>query len=90
VAIRAFIEDWHAAFARVAAELEEVVDIGGGVQFVVWTLTAATPGSSAELRLRFASLTTIVGGLLVNIRNYSDVDEARAAAERLAQERADG
>ena len=89
-AIRAFIEDWHAPFERLAMRFEEALDLASGVSFAVVVLTGRYPGSSAEVHLRYASVTTFADGLITGTRNYTDIDEARAAAERLAQERADG
>jgi hypothetical protein len=40
--------------------------------------------------MRSASVAVFAGGVLVRHTLYTDIDEARAAAERLAQERADG
>ncbi len=45
------------------------------------------PWISADVRLRYASVGTNADGLIVSTRNYTNVDEARAAAERLAKER---
>ena len=87
-AIRAFIEDWHAPFERFAMELEEILDLGSEVSFAVVVLNGNYAGSSSEVRLRYASVSTYADGLIAKIRNYTDIDEARAAAERLAQERA--
>ena len=88
-AIRAFIEDWHAPFERLTLEFEEMLDLGSGVSFAVLVLAGSYAGSSAEVRLRYASVSTNVNGLIARTRNYTDIDEARATAERLAQERAD-
>jgi hypothetical protein len=43
--------------------------------------------SSVDVRLRFASVAEWTNGLIVRIRNYTDIDEAHAAAELLAEER---
>jgi hypothetical protein len=46
-------------------------------------------GSSGEVTIRYGSVITWDDGLVVRVANYpeADIDEARAAAERLAQER---
>jgi hypothetical protein len=46
-------------------------------------------GSSGDVRLRYAAVTEWTKGPIVRTRNYTDIDEALTAAERLAQERAD-
>jgi hypothetical protein len=46
--------------------------------------------SAGWVRQRYAAVATWADGLVERQRNYFDIDEARAAAERLAQEPADG
>ena len=86
-AVRAFSQDWLASFEAMTVELEEVRDLGSGVAFAVIALSGRPLGSSVEVRLRFGSVAEWTNGLIVRIRNYTDIDEARAAAERLAEER---
>ncbi len=43
-------------------------------------------GSSGEVQLRYATVSVWEDGKLARITNHGDIDEARAAAERLAQE----
>jgi hypothetical protein len=47
-------------------------------------------GSSAQVQLEYASVAEWTDGLMARVTQYTDIDEARAAAERLAQERAAG
>jgi hypothetical protein len=42
---------------------------------------------SADVHLRFAVVVTHAGGVVSQWTDYVTIDEARAAAERLAQER---
>jgi hypothetical protein len=44
-------------------------------------------GSTAHVRYRIAQVNTWVDGMIVRSTGYNDIDEARAAAERLAEER---
>jgi hypothetical protein len=53
----------------------------------VIVLSGRPLASSVDVRLRFASVAEWTNGLIVRIRNYTDIDEAHAAAERLAEER---
>jgi ketosteroid isomerase-like protein len=89
-AIRVFNEDWLASFEGMTGKFEEVRDLGNGVTFAVIVLDSRPLGGSVDVRLRFASVAEWANGLIVRTRNYTDIDEARAAAERLAQERVDG
>src|SRR5213080_4581579 len=50
------------------------------------TLKGRPIGSGGEVQLRYAAVTEWVGGMVVRDTNYTDIDEARAAAERLAEE----
>jgi hypothetical protein len=45
-------------------------------------------GSSREIEARYAAVNVWVDGLIESVTNYADIDQARAAAERLAHERA--
>jgi ketosteroid isomerase-like protein len=86
-AIRSFWEDWYASYENFEIEPEEEHDLGNGVGFTVVTQKASPVGSSGEVRLRYALVSVWVDGLIVRLTNYADIDEARADAERLAQER---
>jgi hypothetical protein len=44
-------------------------------------------GGSAEVQFRFGSVTTWKEGLVERQVNFIEIDEARAAAERLVEER---
>jgi hypothetical protein len=70
-------------------EPEEIVDLGNGVVFAVFSQHARLAGSTAEVRLRQPAVAIWADDLAVRLTMYpeSDIDEARATAERLAQER---
>jgi ketosteroid isomerase-like protein len=87
-AIRAFLEDWLALYEEFEIELGEVLDLGHGVVFSVTHQTARLVGTEGSVRETYAA-TTEIGpeGLAARIVLAQDIDEARAAAERLAQER---
>jgi ketosteroid isomerase-like protein len=88
VAIRGFWEDWYASYEDLEIEPEEQLDLGNGVGFTVVIQKARPVGSSGEVRLRYALVGVWVDGLIVRLTNYADIDEAHAAAECLAEERA--
>jgi ketosteroid isomerase-like protein len=88
VAIRAFIQEWWDAFEDLRFELEEVLDLGNGVTFSVVGQEGRPAGSASYVRTRQASVTEwLEEGMAARITVYTDIDEARAAAERLAGER---
>jgi ketosteroid isomerase-like protein len=90
VAVRGFVEDWFASYLEYEFEAEEILDLGNGVTFAVFIQKGRPVGSSGEVQLRYAGVGVWEDGRAKRVTNYSDIDEARATAERLAQERADG
>jgi ketosteroid isomerase-like protein len=86
-AIRRTFEDWWQAFEEDERELEEFHDLGNGVTFGVHNRRARPKGSSGFLEQRFAIVTTLADGLVRRATLYTDIDAARADAERLARER---
>jgi len=89
-AVRAFVEDWTGSYGEFELVLEQVLDLGNEVVFAVVFQRARLANSCAEVRMRYASVNSVARGLFERITNYTDIDEARAAAERLVRERADG
>jgi uncharacterized protein (TIGR02246 family) len=85
-AIRSFIEDWFGAYEELEFGLEEVRDLGKGVVFAVVTQNGRPVGSAGHVRQREGWVYVWAGGLIAQF-TISDIDEARATAERLAQER---
>jgi ketosteroid isomerase-like protein len=86
-AARGFLEDWFASYEEYELEAEEILDLGNGVGFRVLNMKGRPVGSSGEVQLRYAAVGVWEDGKIVRMTNYNDLDEARAAAERLAQER---
>ena len=86
-AIRRFFEDWWGSYEESEAEAEEIVDLGSGITFAVLIFNARPVGSAGVVRFRYAAVTEWVGSTVVRETNYTDIDEGRAAAERLAEER---
>ena len=70
-------------------EFQEVRDLGNGVAFAVAVQSARLAGSTGLVRGRYAVVSAWADGLIKQITNYpySDRNEARADAERLAEER---
>ena len=85
-AIRGFIEEWFAAYEELEFELEEVRDLGNGVVFAVVAQTGRPAGSGGRLQQREGWVLVWVGDLIARL-SISEVDEGRAAAQRLAGER---
>jgi ketosteroid isomerase-like protein len=86
-AIRGFLEDWWGTWANHRSEVEEVVDLGHGVVFARAWEDGRLVGSEGHVEQRVGRVLVWVEGMIEMFAAYSDIDEARAAAERLAKER---
>src|SRR5438093_13302136 len=86
-AIRGFSEEWLGSYEEFEVDLEELLDLGNGVTFGVLVQKARPAGSVGYVRYRFAQVVTWVDGVIVRLAGYNDIDQARAAAERLGEER---
>jgi uncharacterized protein (TIGR02246 family) len=85
-AIRSFLEDWFGTYEELELGLEEVRDLGNGVVFAVVLQTGRPAGSDGRVRQREGWIFVWVRGLIARL-TISEVDEARAAAERRAEQR---
>ena len=86
-AIRGFYEDFTGAFEDFENDFEEIRDLGGGVAFVVFVQRGRPPGSAGWVQVRSATVLTFADGVIERQTNSVDIDQVRAAAERLAEER---
>jgi ketosteroid isomerase-like protein len=86
-AIRSFLEDWFGAYDEFAFEPEEFRDLGNGVAFSVIGQRGRLADSAAWIPDRFAVVFTWTDDLIETVTNFTDAEDARAAAERLAKER---
>jgi len=85
LAIRKFFEDWIGAFDQFEMKVEEIRDLGNGVVFAVAVQDARPAGGRGNLRLRHAAVSVWLDGVAIRVTNYPDIEEGRAAAERMAQ-----
>jgi ketosteroid isomerase-like protein len=86
-AIRSFLEDWLGSYDEYDYEQEEARELGNGVVFAVSRLDARPLGSLGRVQERWAFTFVWTGGMIVRVTGHTDIDEARAAAERLAESR---
>jgi ketosteroid isomerase-like protein len=86
-AIRGFVEDWLGSYDETKLEPEEMCDLGAGVGFYVVVMRGRPRGSGGWVQFRYGSVLTWIDALCERHTDYPDIDQARAAAERLAQER---
>ena len=85
--MRAFFEEWLGTYEEYEQEVEEIQDLGNGVTFAVLLQRARPAGSSGWVEFRDARVLLWADGLVERVNLFLDIDEARAAAERLAEER---
>ena len=86
-AITGFVEDWFASWQDLVLEVEEIVDLGHGVVFALVREEGRPTASGGHVEQERGWVTLWVKGKIARIVIYLDIDEARAAAERLAEER---
>ena len=86
-AIRGFIQGVVEAYHDAEVDVEDVLDLGGGIGFVIASLEGQLANSTAHMRTRMGAVYVWADSLIVRVASYTDIDEARAAAERLAEER---
>ena len=86
-AISAFVKEWIGAYDEWEAVMGEVLELDNGVVFTVNQQVARPTGSSGNVRLHDAYVFICEDSRIVRWTAYQDIDEARAAAERLAEER---
>jgi ketosteroid isomerase-like protein len=84
-AIRNFLEGWIGSFDEYEVVVEEMAALGNGVVFAVATQHARPAGSRGHMRLRYAPVFVWADGVAVRVTHYRDIEEARAAAGRLAE-----
>jgi ketosteroid isomerase-like protein len=86
-AIRSFLEDWLGSYENYEDNHEEGLDLGHGVLFVVSRPDAGPRGSRGRVQERWSFTVLWVAGMVMRVTGRTDIDEARAAAKRLAESR---
>jgi ketosteroid isomerase-like protein len=87
-AIRGFLDDWFGSFADLRMEVEEFVVLDDGVVLVVVNQEGRPVGVDGQVHQREGwAIWWSADSLIVRLTVHTDIDEARAAAERLAESR---
>jgi ketosteroid isomerase-like protein len=86
-ATRRFLEDWIEDYEGYEREMLEGHDLGNGVVFTIERQDARPPGSPTMVHERWAFTVEWEAGMVVRVTGDRDIDEARAAAEALAESR---
>jgi hypothetical protein len=85
--IRDFLVGYWATWEDHHHEIEEILDFGNGVLSVAIREDGCPRGSKARVQARHLQVFEWMQGEIVRITGYPGIDEARGAAERLAQDR---
>ena len=85
-AIRSFAENWRRSYEEYQYETE-ILDLGHGVMLSIVREEGRLVGGDGRIEERVAHLATWANGKIERLKHYTDLDQARADAERLAQER---
>jgi hypothetical protein len=86
-AIVGFVRDYWSMFDDHHHYVEEDADLGHGVIWGVLRERGRIKGADAYVEARWAFVSLLIEGQCVRFAGYRDLDEGRAAAERLAEER---
>jgi ketosteroid isomerase-like protein len=86
-AIRSFLEDWIGAYEEYEVEPEQVLDLGSGVVLAVARQKARLAHGTGSIQMHHGNVFVWEEGVIALLTHYNDPDQARAAAERLAEER---
>jgi ketosteroid isomerase-like protein len=88
-ALRTFQEDWLAGYDEVAYTIEEIIDAGNGVALVRVLQTAQPRATAGRVTQREPNVLITEDSRVIRMIIYpeSELDVARADAERLAKER---
>jgi ketosteroid isomerase-like protein len=85
--IRDLLEDWSRAYDEWAITFDEFLDCGAGIVFAVVTERGRLAGSTGHVHFRIAVVAAFAERMIVRVSTYTDIDDARTAAERLAEQR---
>jgi hypothetical protein len=86
-AISDFIEDWLSSYGEAEDKAEELIELANDVVFAIVRSEGRPSGSPehVEVHGRHGAVVAWADGLIVRVTIYRDTDDARSAAERLAE-----
>jgi len=86
--VRGFWEEWAGMFEDFTITVETVVDLGKGIVFAIYHMEGRPARSSTGVvTLRAALIYEWVDGMIKRLIVRQNIDEARTAAEGLAESR---
>ena len=84
--MRGLWQDWVSAYEELDLDVE-ALDLGNGVVLALIHQDGRPIGSTGRVQAQQALVYVWAEDMVASVTIYPDIDEARAAAERLAQER---
>jgi len=87
VAISSFLQGWWGTWENFALQVQEIGDLGHGVVFATIHEEGGVAGGDGHVEQRRGWVILWAQGKVRRATAYLDIDEARAAAERLAASR---
>ena len=85
-AVREFVADWWGSYEEFENKPEEIIDLDNGVVLSISHQIARPVGVGGQVERSDAYVFLFEAGACVRWAAYPDIDEGRAAAERLAEE----
>ena len=79
VAVRRYIQDWIDTFDDFGVVLEDLRDVGDDRVLGIQRLNGRAKLSGTETELRYAVISTVRDGKVVQVREYLNVDQALEA-----------
>ena len=86
-AIGGLLESWWGTWGSHLIEVEEALDLGNGVVFSSHREDSRLAGSESHVEQRVLWVIEWDNGVVKRQTGYRDIEQARAAAERLAESR---
>ena len=86
-AVGSVLDEWWRTWAEHLIEAQEIVDLGAGVVFWRVREDGRMVGSDRHVEQRVGMVFLWAKGMIERHTIYFDIDDARAAAERLAKSR---
>ena len=86
-AVREFVADWWGNYEEFENKPEEIIDLDGGIVLAICHQTARPVGISGQVQRSDAYVFLFEEGACVRWTAYPDIDEGRAEAKPLAEER---
>jgi hypothetical protein len=88
-AIRRFLAEWMSSYDGYQEDVQEVIDFGNGIAFAAVRESGRPTGGAVDTRTHstYGFVIVWIDQKIARITAYPDINDARAAAEGLAEQR---